>query len=62
MRGVRDDGFAGNVVGQDLAIRIQDGAAFRIDGLFVNVLLRGEPGVLVMLDHLQVNEPKRRRG
>ena len=45
---------------EDLVIGVEDRTALGEDRLLVNVLFRGEPGVLVVLDHLEVDEPKRK--
>jgi hypothetical protein len=45
-------------VGEDFAIGIGDRAALGIDRLFVDVFLRREPGVLVVLDQLEINKKK----
>ena len=56
MRGIGHDGLDRGVMGEDFVVRIEDRTALREDRLLVNVFLRGEPGVLVVLDHLQVNQ------
>lgn len=60
MGGVGHNGVAGNVVRQNFVVGVEDGAALGVDGLFVDVLLSRTIRVLVVLDHLQVDEPERK--
>ena len=60
MRRIGHDRLDWRVVGEDFIVRVEDGAALGEDGLFVDVLLSGKPGVFVVLDHLQINEPERK--
>ena len=43
---------------EDFVIGVENRTALGKDRLLVNVFLRGEPGVLVVLDHLEVHEPE----
>src|SRR5438105_3002961 len=61
MRRVSDYRFHGNVVGEDLVVGVENRAALGEDGLLVNVLLSSQSGVLVVLDHLQIDQAKRKR-
>src|SRR3954451_19259508 len=61
MSRVRYDGFDRGVMRKDFVVRIENRAALGKDRLLINVFLRGEPGVLVVLDHLEVNEPERKQ-
>jgi hypothetical protein len=45
-------------VGQNFIVRIQDRAALGVNHLLVNVFFGSEPGVLVMLDRLEINQAK----
>jgi hypothetical protein len=60
MGGVRDHRLDRRVVSEDFVIRVQDRAALGEDRLFDDVLLSGEAGVLVVLDHLKVDQAKRK--
>src|SRR6476646_3930512 len=60
MRGVVHDSFHRNVVRENFIVRVQDGAAFGVNYLFVNVCFRSEPRVFVMLDCLKINQAKRK--
>ena len=57
---VSHDRFDGHVVRKDLVVRVENRAALRADDLFVNVFFSGEPGIFVVLDHLQINQAKRK--
>src|SRR5438552_2346405 len=46
------------VVGKDFVIHVQNRTALSVDRLFVDVFFSSESGVLVVLDHLQINEPE----
>src|SRR6266550_747190 len=59
MRGISDDDFDRDVVGENFAIGIGDDTAVGVDRLLVNVFLGRQPGVLVVLNELQINEAKR---
>ena len=48
----------GNVVRQHLAVGVEDVSTFGINRLLVNVLLRCDFGVLVVLEQLQINQTK----
>ena len=48
----------GRAVGQR---GVEDGAAFSIDDLFLNMLFCGKPSEFIVLDHLQINEPERKK-
>ena len=61
MRRIGHDRLDRNVVREHLIVRVENCAALGEDGLFVDVLFSGKPGVLVVLDHLQINEPERKR-
>src|SRR4051812_37506645 len=61
MSRVGDDGLDRRVMGENFVIGVEDRPALGEDGLLVNVLLRGEPGVLVVLDHLEIDEPERKQ-
>jgi hypothetical protein len=52
MRGISDDDFDRDVVGENFAIGIGDDTALGVDRLLVNVFLRRQPGVLVVLNEL----------
>jgi hypothetical protein len=54
------DRFDRRVVGEDFVIRVKNRAALGKDRLLVDVLLRGEPGVLVVLDHLEIDQSARK--
>src|ERR1700731_3369849 len=58
MRRIGHDSLDWRVMREDFVVRVEDRAALREDRLLVNVFLRGEPGVLVVLDHLKVNQPE----
>ena len=60
MRGVGHDRFHRNVVCQNFIVRIQDHAPLAVSHLLVNVLFRSQPGVLVVLDRLQINQATRK--
>src|SRR6476659_5542450 len=60
MRCVSYDGFHRNVVREHFIVGVQDHAAFGVDDLLVNVRFRSEPCVFVVLDCLQINQPKRK--
>ncbi len=49
-----------NVVREDFVVRVENRAALGVDRLFVDVFFSSEPGVFVVLDHLQINEPERK--
>src|SRR6266480_6632543 len=51
--------FDRHIVRENLVVRVEDRAAFCIDGLFVNVLFSSKPRVLVVLDYLKINKTKR---
>src|SRR6266851_6318657 len=61
MRRVGDNCLDRNVVSENFVIRIENRAALGVDGLLIDVFFGGEPGVLVVLDHLQVNEAERKK-
>src|ERR1700682_3882523 len=61
MRRISHDRLDGGVVGKDFVVRVQNRAALRVDRLFVDVFFSSQPGVLVVLDHLQINEPEGKR-
>src|ERR1043166_2416455 len=61
MAGVGDDRLNRHIVREHFVVRVEDFTALSTDDLFVNVLLSSEPGVFVVLDQLQVNEPERKR-
>ena len=44
---------------ENIVVHVKDCAALRVDDLLVTVFFRGEFSVLVVLDHLKVNQPKR---
>src|SRR4051812_36041682 len=48
------------IVGEDFVVCVEDRTAFGKNGLLVNMFLSGEAGILLVLDHLQVNEPERK--
>src|SRR4051812_40498929 len=54
------DRFHRNVVRENFLVRVKDHAAFGVNDLLVNVRFRSEPCVFVMLDCLQINQPKRK--
>src|SRR5471032_2928568 len=60
MRRIGHDRLDGGVVRKDFVVRVQNRAALGVDRLFVDVFFSGEFGVLVVLDHLQINEPERK--
>src|SRR5436309_15870577 len=60
MRGVCHDCFHRNVVGQNFVVRIQDRAPLGVNHMLVNGLFGSEPGVLVVLDRLEINQAKRK--
>ena len=43
-------------MGENFVVGVEDRAALSEDRLFVNVFLRGEPGILVVFDHLEINQ------
>jgi hypothetical protein len=59
MCSVTNYSFDRHIVGEDLIVCVEDGAAFCVDGLFVNVLFSSKPGVFVVLDYLKINKTKR---
>jgi hypothetical protein len=59
MRGVSHDSFDGNVVGENLVVRVKDRAALRINDLFVSVFFSSKAGVLVVLSYLKINKTER---
>jgi len=59
--GIGHRGLDGNVVREHFIIRVEYGAALSVDGLFIDMLFCGKPGELVVLDHLQINEPERKK-
>src|ERR1700682_2865173 len=61
MRRISHDRLDGGVVGKDFVVRVQNRAALGVDRLFVDVLFSSESGILVVLDHLQINEPEGKR-
>jgi hypothetical protein len=61
MSRVSDHGFDRNIVRQDFVISVENRAALGKNGLLVNVFLSREPGVLVVLDHLEIDQAKRKR-
>src|SRR5438034_2232816 len=60
MRGVSLHCFPRNVVRENFIVRVKDHAALAVNDLLVNVFLRSEPCVFVMLDCLQINQAKRK--
>src|SRR5450432_2326769 len=48
------------VVREHFVVRVQNRATLGVDRLFVDVFFRGESGVLLVFDHLQINKPKRK--
>src|SRR4029077_19605071 len=60
-RRVGDDRFDRDVVRQDFVVGVEDRAALGEDRLLDDVLFSSQPGVLVVLDHLQVNQAKRKQ-
>ena len=52
MRGISDDDFDRNIVGENFAVTVGNDTALRVDRLLVNMLLRRQPGVLVVLNEL----------
>ena len=58
MRRVGHDGLDRRVVGKNFVIRVQNRAALGVDRLFVDVFFSRKPGVLVVLDHLQIDKPE----
>src|SRR4051812_35485180 len=61
MSRVRYDGFDRGVMREDFVVRIENRAPLGEDRLLIDVFLRGETGVLVVLDHLEVDEPERKQ-
>ena len=59
MAGVSHHGRHRHIVGKNLVVRIEDGAALSRNDLFTDMLFRGQTRIFVMLDQLEVNEPKR---
>ena len=60
MRGIGYDRFHRNVVCQNFIVRIQDHAPLGMSHLLVNVFFGSQPGVLVVLDRLQINQATRK--
>ena len=58
VRRIGDDRLDRSVVREDFVVRVENRAALGEDRLLVDVFFRGEPGVLVVLDHLQINQPE----
>ena len=52
MGGISHHRFDRNVVRKHFIVRVQNRAAFRVNDLFVNVLLSRQSGVLIVLDDL----------
>jgi hypothetical protein len=48
-------------VRQDFVVRVENRASLGEDGLLVNVLFSGQSRVLVVLDHLEIDQAKRKR-
>ena len=61
MSGIAHHGLDGNVVRKHFVVGVEDGAAFSIDDLFMNMLFCGKPSEFIVLDHLQINEPERKK-
>src|SRR6266568_7196714 len=61
MSRISDHRFDRNIVRQDFVIGVENRAALGKNGLLVNVFLSSEPGVLVVLDHLEIDQAKRKR-
>ena len=60
MSRVSDDCFNRNVVCEDFVIGVEDRAALGEDRLLDDVLFSSQPGVLLVLDHLEVDQAKRK--
>src|ERR1700682_2425989 len=61
MRRIRHDGLDRRVMGENFVIGVEDRAALGKDRLLVNVFLRGESGILVVLDHLEIDQAERKK-
>ena len=61
MSRVRDHRFHRDVVRQDFVVRVENRAALGEYGLLVNVLFSGQSSVLLVLDHLEIDQAKRKR-
>src|SRR5438874_13832458 len=57
---VGHDSFDGHIVREDFVVCVENCAALRINDLFVNVFFSSQPGVLVVLDHLEIDQSKRK--
>jgi hypothetical protein len=60
MGGVGHDGFDRNVVGQDFVVGVENGSALGEDWLLDDVFLSREARVLIVLDHLKIDQAKRK--
>ena len=60
MRGVGYYRLDRNVVRENLVVRIENRAALGVDGLLVNMFFSSETGIFVVLDHLQIDQAKRK--
>ena len=58
---VGDDRFDRDVVRENFVVSVENCAAFGKDRLLNYVLFSGESGVLVVLDHLEVDQAKGKR-
>jgi hypothetical protein len=47
-------------VREDFIVCVENCAALRVNDLFVNVFFSSQPGVLVVLDHLEIDQSKRK--
>src|SRR6266404_79800 len=56
---VRHDRFHRHIVGEDFASSVGNQAALSVNRLFVDMFLRGQTGILVVLNQLEINESKR---
>jgi hypothetical protein len=48
-----------HVISQHVFVRVNDASSLGVNDLLVNVLLGRESGVFIVLDHLQIDQPKR---
>ena len=58
---VRHDRFHRYIAGEDLAGSVCNEAAPSVNRLFVDMFLRGQTRILVVLNQLEINESKRER-
>jgi hypothetical protein len=58
---VGDDGFDRNIVSEDFIVRVENDSALGKDRLLDNVFFSRKSRVLIVLDHLEIDQAKRKR-